>query len=146
MQFGTVRSYYNTFCMILLGVIVGVSLGVFAAKVNWYAMLIVAALVLLPYMFFSTILSIDIVDQHLVVKTISCFRKRTEVFDIDDVELQLFYTPAAPRRSAYYSMYVVKGKCKLHEIQHDVAELTIFIERFNKKKEKTNNLKFYNGN
>jgi hypothetical protein len=121
--------------MILPGVIIGVSLSIFATEVNRYAILIVAALVLIPCMFFSTILSIDIVGQQLVLKMIAFFRERTVTFDIRDVELQLFHIPGERRRRhAYYCMYVVRGQHRLHEIRHNLAELTAFIEQFNRKK------------
>ncbi len=132
--------------MILSGIIIGISIALWAGKANWYAMLILSAIILLPYMAFSIILSIDIIDDLLVLKTISCFRKRTILFNIREVELQLFYTARRPRRPAFYSMYIVKGGKRFHEIRHGVAELSIFIDRFNKKKADISNLKFYNGN
>jgi hypothetical protein len=122
--------------MILSGIIIGISIALWVGKANWYAMLILSVIILLPYMAFSTILSIDIIDDHLVLKTMSCFRKRAILFNIREVELQLFYVPRGPgkRDSAFYSMYIVRGGEKLHEIRYGLTELSAFIAHFNSKK------------
>jgi hypothetical protein len=136
MEFTTPRRYYNTFYMILSGIIIVISFGLWQGGAKLYAMLILSAIILLAYMAFSTILSIDIIDDHLVLKTISCFRKRTILLNIREVELPLFYTPRGPGRkdSAFYSMYIVKGGKRLHEIRYGVTELSTFIAHFNSKK------------
>lgn len=134
MEFRTARGHYNTFYMILLGIIIGIVVGACMGEINWYAMLILSAPMLLPYVFYRIILSIDIVDDQLVLKSMNFFRARTTIFDIREVELQLYHIPPAPRRKGFYAMYVIKGGKVLHQIEHDMKELSVFIDRFNRKK------------
>ncbi|SHN29439.1 hypothetical protein [Chitinophaga sp. CF418] len=134
MELRTARSHYNTFYMILLGIIIGILVGAWMGSINWYAILILSAPMLLPYIFYRIILSIDIVDEQLVLKSMNFFSKRTTIFSIKEVELQLYHIPPVGRRKGFYSMYIIKEGKVLHRIDHDVAELAVFIERFNRKK------------
>lgn len=135
MEITTPRSHYKTFYLILLGVIIILSAGVYYGKRNSFPLLLLAVPMVLPFMFVNVILSIDIIDDQLVLKKMNFFKKKTIFFNIREVELQLFFTPGERRRrSEFYSMYIVKRGQKLHEMRHGVAELSTFIAHFNSKK------------
>jgi len=134
MEFRTARSYYNNFLMIPLGIIIGILVGLFTGKINWYLILILSVVMTVPYMAFHTYLSINIEDEQLILKTMSLFERKTIIFNIREVELQLYYNPPRGKRKSFYSMYIIKGGKTLHEIEHKMAELSIFIDRFNRKK------------
>lgn len=134
MEFKTAKSHYITFCLVLAGIVIGILMGALFGKVIWPVVLILSAIVLTPYLFFNIILSINVVDDHLVVKTTQLFREKTTLINIKEVELQLFHTPPKPRRKAFYSMHVVRNNKVLHEIEYDVTKLSAFILDFNQKK------------
>ncbi|MCF6408070.1 hypothetical protein L3C95_34600 [Chitinophaga filiformis] len=140
MEFRTARSHYNTFYMIVLGIVLGViipgSLGALKTRMNWYFLPILSAALLLPYACFRVYLSIDIADEQLVLTEMNFFGKKVTIFNIKEVELRLYYIPRPPVRKgrAFYSMYIIKGGKILHQIEHDMKELSVFIDRFNRKK------------
>lgn len=127
-------SHRKTFYMILLGIMIGLSVGIWVDGSISLLVLLVAAPMLLLYMFTNVILSIDIIDDHLVLRTMNLLRRKTTLFNIKEVELQLFYTRPAQKASGYYSMHLIKNGKVLHNIEHDVAELSAFIASFNSKK------------
>lgn len=141
MEFKTAKHYYTTFRLVLAGILIGISIAALSGKVVWPAILIFVAIILIPNIFFNIILSINIVDDQLVLKTIRLFRERTTFINITEIELQLFYTPRKPKRKAFYSMHVVRNSKVLHEIEYDRNKLSAFILDFNKKKSQILNLK-----
>jgi len=134
MEFKTVRSYYNNFLMIPLAILIGILLGLWTGKINWYLIIFFSIVMFSPYMAFHTYLSIDIADEQLILKTMSLFERKTIIFNIKEVELRLYYNPPRGKRNSFYSMYIIKEGKTLHEIEHKMAELSVFIDRFNRKK------------
>lgn len=134
MEFRTARSHYNTFYMIVLGIIIGTLVGVCVGKVNLHVVLMFFAAMTLPYMLFRVYLSIDIEGQQLIVKSMNFFSRKTDVFSIREVALQLYYIPRVGKSKAFYSMYIIKEGKILHRINHDMKELSVFIDRFNRHK------------
>jgi hypothetical protein len=134
MEFKTAKSHYITFCLMLAGIVIGILMGALFGKVIWPVVLILSVIILTPYLCFNIILSVNIVDDHLVVKTTQLFREKTTLINIKEVELQLFYTPPKPRRKGFYSMHVIRNNKVIHEIEYDVNKLSAFIQDFNQKR------------
>ncbi len=147
MEFKTAKSYYITFGMIVTGILIGISMGVLFGKMNWPVILILSAIILIPYLFFTVILSINLVDDHIVLKTTHLFKEKATLINIKEIELQLYYTPPKPRRKGFYSMRIIRNNNVLHVIEYDMKKLSAFILDFNHKKAQVlSPKKAYNGN
>ncbi|PWV56675.1 hypothetical protein C7475_1011192 [Chitinophaga sp. S165] len=89
----------------MIGFLVGIQMGV----IYWMVMLAIAAFVLLSYWSSDIVLSMDVVDDHLVLQTTKCFEQKTTRFNIREIELQLFYTLPTAKKRGFYSMYVMRS-------------------------------------
>lgn len=130
MELRTAKSHYTFFCMILAGIIIGLLVGSWGEKPMSYAVSIVAAAILLPSMFFRIILSVNIVNEQLVVESMNLFRKKTTRFNIREIELQLMYMPPRCRRPARYGICIKKGGEVQNVIVNDEKKLAAFIDEY----------------
>lgn len=123
-----------TFGLMLAGIVIGISMAALFGLLIWPVALILSAIILTPYLFFNFILSINVVDDHLVLHTMQLFRKKKTLIHIKEIELQLFYVPPKPRRKGFYSMYVIRNNKVIHAVESDMDRLRAFILDFNQKK------------
>src|SRR5690349_14601623 len=136
MEFTTVKNYYTIFWLLSVGLaILTLIADAKFGEPGLYASLIFSSFMMTIFLLFNEVLSIHIVDDHLVIKTIRSLSQQTKLMNIREVELDLHYVRSRPGGNGhFYVMRVIRNRIVRHEIKYDMEKINDFIREFNKKK------------
>ncbi len=142
MEFNTYENYCTSFYMLLGGIVIGTSvMAALCGKVGLRASLAISSVLVVSFLTFTDVLSVNIVDDHLVLKTVQLFKKKRILMNIKEVELQLYYVRPRSMGRGKYAMRVIRNNNVLYTLKYDKDKINDFIQEFNQKKSSYLNLK-----